>query len=365
MLGFEVSGIDRVRRVADAAHTLEILVKRFSINRFAARCLGTYLRRRAPPKSGVPPARRLLRFQIHGVRKDRRRRASRIIMALKFKFKSKDEIPADHLPLYAERDGGLVLDVEGAVDKAKLDEFRTTNAALLKERDELKQRFEGIDPEEVRQLKEAHQQAEEDRLLGRTKGSSAHASADGAKETEEDKERKLQAERERIEKVIEGRVKSIKGDLEKQVNQLTTERDTLNTRLAAIQIDQGVITVATKRGLRPTAMADITSRARTVFRLVNGVPTAFDSDGKSVRYGRDGLTPMSIDEWVDGQVAEAPHLFEANSGGGSGGNSNSAGGAGRGFGGKNPFKRETWNLTEQMKIAKSDPQLAARLNAAA
>ena len=284
-------------------------------------------------------------------------------MSLKFKCKSKDEIPADHLPLYAERDGAWVLDVEGAVDKAKLDEFRTTNVALLKERDELKQRFEGIDPAEVKQLKDAQQKAEEDRLLSRS--SASHASTDGARETEEDKERKLQAERERIEKVIEGRVKNFRGELEKQVNQLTTERDALNTRLATIQIDQGVFTVATKRGLRPTAMADITSRARTVFRLVNGVPTAFDADGKSVRYGRDGLTPMSIEEWVDGQVAEAPHLFEANSGGGSGGNNNSAGGAGRGFGGKNPFKQETWNLTEQMKIAKSDPPLAARLKAAA
>jgi hypothetical protein len=285
-------------------------------------------------------------------------------MPLKFKLKSREEAPAELANLYVERDGGLVLDVEGAVDKAKLDEIRTTNAALLKERDELKQRFEGIDPEEVRQLKEAHQKAEEDRLL-RAGAPLPSPLPGGARETEEDKERKLQAERERIEKVIEVRVKSIKGELEKQVTQLTTERDALNTRLAAIQIDQGVITVATKRGLRPTAMADITSRARTVFRLVNGVPTAFDSDGKSVRYGRDGLTPMSIDEWVDGQVAEAPHLFEANSGGGSGNSNSSAGGAGRGFGGKNPFKRDTWNLTEQMKIAKSDPQLAARLKAAA
>ena len=122
--------------------------------------------------------------------------------------------------------------------------------------------------------------------------------------------------------------------------------------------------MATKRGLRPTAMADITSRARTVFRLVNGVPTAFDSDGKSVRYGRDGLTPMSIEEWVDGQVAEAPHLFEANSGG-PGGRPHGPGGAGMHGIGKNPFKRDTWNLTEQMKIGKSDPQLAARLKAAA
>ena len=61
-------------------------------------------------------------------------------MPLKFKFKSKDEIPADHLPLYAEREGGWVLDVEGAVEKSKLDEFRNTNVSLLKERDDLKKR---------------------------------------------------------------------------------------------------------------------------------------------------------------------------------------------------------------------------------
>ena len=47
------------------------------------------------------------------------------------------------------------------------------------------------------------------------------------------------------------------------VRAVTTERDSLNARLTAIQIDQGVITAATKRGLRPTAIPDITARART------------------------------------------------------------------------------------------------------
>jgi len=27
---------------------------------------------------------------------------------------------------------------------------------------------------------------------------------------------------------------------------------------------------------------------------------------------------------------------------------------------KNPFRKETWNLTEQMKLQRNDPQLAAR-----
>jgi len=64
-----------------------------------------------------------------------------------------------------------------------------------------------------------------------------------------------------------------------------------------VQIDQGVISTATRRGLRPTALTDITARARSVFKLVNGAPRAFEADGQSVRYGRDGVTPMTLEEW--------------------------------------------------------------------
>ena len=50
-------------------------------------------------------------------------------MALK--FKTKDEIPAEHLPLHAERDDAWLIDVDGAVEKTKLDEFRATNVTLF------------------------------------------------------------------------------------------------------------------------------------------------------------------------------------------------------------------------------------------
>ena len=36
-------------------------------------------------------------------------------MALKFKIKSKDEVPAEHLSPYTDHDGAWHLDVEGAV----------------------------------------------------------------------------------------------------------------------------------------------------------------------------------------------------------------------------------------------------------
>jgi hypothetical protein len=258
-------------------------------------------------------------------------------MALKYKYTSKQEIPAEHQSLYVERDGAFYLDAEGVTDKAKADEMRNHNIELRKQLEERDARFAGVDPDEFRRL------AEEKRKL--------ELQAQGHKPEE-------------IDKLVTERLKGLKADWDKQFSAVTAERDSLNTRLTSIQIDQGIITVATKRGLRPTAIQDITSRARTVFKLVNGAPQAFEPDGKTVRYGKDGITPMTLEEWVDAQVADAPHLFESNAGGGAA--SNGAGGAaGVNRSVKNPFRKETWNLTEQMKLQKSDPGLAARLKAAA
>jgi hypothetical protein len=257
-------------------------------------------------------------------------------MALKYKYAKREEIPAEQINLYVEREGAFYLDAEGATDKVKADEMRNHNIELRKQLEQLNARFEGIDPEQVRQLAAEKQRLEEERQLKAGE----------------------------VDKVVENRVKSLKADWDKQLSTVTTERDSLTSRLTAIQIDQGVITTATKRGLRPTAIPDITARARTVFKLVNGAPRAFEADGQTVRYGRDGVTPMTLEEWVDAQVADAPHLFESNAGGGAAGNP-AGGGTGSNRSVRNPFRKETWNLTEQMKLQKSDPGLAARLKAAA
>ena len=257
-------------------------------------------------------------------------------MALKYKYAKREEVPVEHQSFYVEREGVFCLDAEGATDKVKADEMRSHNVELRKKLEELEVRFNGIDPDQVRQLSAEKERLEEEQRL---------------------KEGKYQ-------EVLETRLKNAKGEWDKERKTLTEDRDTLTSRLTAIQIDQGVTTAATKRGLRPTAIPDITSRARLVFRLVNGAPRAFEADGTTVRYGKDGVSPMTLEEWVDAQTSDAPHLFESNAGGGAA--SNSAGGAaGNKHTAKNPFRKETWNLTEQMKLQKSDPGLAARLKAAA
>jgi len=247
-------------------------------------------------------------------------------MPLKFKYATKQEIPAEQQAFYVERDGAWLLDADGVVSQTKLDEFRQNNIALS---NQLK-KFEGIDPDAVRLL------ADEKRKL----------------------EEAAQIKAGEVDKVVAARLRA---ELDKVHAPVVAERDALTARLTAIQIDQAVVAEATKRGLRPTAIPDITSRARTTFKLVNGVPQAFEADGQTARMGKDGVSPMTLAEWVDALVSDAPHLFEANAGGGA---------AGSGPGGvgnrsvKNPFRKETFNLTEAMKIEKNDPALAARLKAA-
>jgi hypothetical protein len=255
-------------------------------------------------------------------------------MALKLKYASRDQIPPEVAAHAVERDGAWTLEIEGAVDKGRLDEMRNTSVAALKERDELKTRFEGIDPDEVRKLVQEKKALEEQQRLKAGE----------------------------FDKVLEARLKTAKTEWDKQFAAVTSERDAANARLVTVEIDQAVLSEATKRGLRPTALPDITARARSTFKLVNGVPQALAADGQTVRVGKDGITPMTLAEWIDTQVSDAPHLFEANAGGGAAGNG--SGGVGN-RSVKNPFAKATWNLTEQMKLTKTDPALAARLKAAA
>ena len=264
-------------------------------------------------------------------------------MPLKYKFVKREEIPAEQSALYIEREGAFYLDVESVVEKAKADELRAHNIELRKQIEERDARFEGIDPEAVRSLQTATLKMQEEKAR--------------LEEEQRLKDGKFQ-------EVMESRLKAQKVDADKLLTSVTGERDAYFAQLTAIQIDQGVLTAATKRGLRPTALPDITARARQTFKLVNGVPQAFEADGKTVRYGKDGITPMTLEEWMDTQVSDAPHLFEANAGGGAA--SNGAGGAAASARTtKNPFRQESWNLTEQMKLQKSDPGLAARLKASA
>lgn len=95
-------------------------------------------------------------------------------MALAYEVESLDDVPEPLRDQYSEKDGRFVLEVQGAVPKAKLDEFRDNNIALM----EQVKRYEGIDPDRVAELerdqkdrerRKAEERGEYERLLGETK----------------------------------------------------------------------------------------------------------------------------------------------------------------------------------------------------
>jgi len=70
---------------------------------------------------------------------------------------------------------------------------------------------------------------------------------------------------------------------------------------------------------------------------------------------------VSLDEGLTVLAKEKPHLVKASGAGGSG----YRGGNGAGGAQVNPWKKETRNLTEQARLSRENPQLAANLKAQA
>lgn len=136
------------------------------------------------------------------------------------------------------------------------------------------------------------------------------------------------------------------------VASLEKELDALKGRLQVVLIDEAVAKSALKLGAVPGALDDIRARVRGRFRLDDDLqPVATDADGNRI-YGEDGK-PLSVENAVHQLTAKAPHLFGRQ------------GGAGAGFSGANPWAKSSWNVTAQMRIMKSDPEAARRLEAEA
>lgn len=78
-------------------------------------------------------------------------------------------------------------------------------------------------------------------------------------------------------------------------------------------------------------------------------------DGRTVLRSANGSRALTIEEWTRRQVEKATDGFARR-----GADAACEDGA---MPARNPFKRRFWNLTEQMRLRKSDPEFAAKLKA--
>jgi hypothetical protein len=242
-------------------------------------------------------------------------------MALKKIYENAEEIPAEAASMYSKNeDTGhhhLSVEVEGMVDKARLDDFRDNNIQLRKDVEaqqdlartseestqamaakmkELENKFSGIDLEEWATLqaekkavadKELIEAGEVDTLVNRRVEEVASA-----------KQREIDA----LTKTYESRISELNGDIKG-----------FDSQLSEMLIDNEITKIAADAGVRSSAMEDVLLRGRGVFRVKDGKAIAFDTEGRNV-YGDDAVTPLSINAWMGKLTENAPHLFDSSTG---------------------------------------------------
>lgn len=213
-------------------------------------------------------------------------------MGLKFQIAKLEDVPENVRSLYKQEGTGYVLDAEDVVPKTRLDEFRTNNIQLQQQLDKLKD----VDPVKYAELIQLQQEVAEGQLIKAGK----------------------------LEEVVTLRVTNMKKDLETQLNGTKTELSQANAQLAMLMIDNAVRQVAVQNGALTTALDDVVLRARTVYSMEKGQAVPKDDKGQVI-YGKDGQTPMTINDWLVNLKKTAPHLFAGSQGGGAGGGRNGAG----------------------------------------
>ena len=125
---------------------------------------------------------------------------------------------------------------------------------------------------------------------------------------------------------------------------------------AGISLEAEIRQLAREFGLEAKEATQIAEASRAGFRIVKGEPIPVAGDRHTVLLGADGVNVMSVAEWVERKAKGQPR--------GADGRWEMADGD-EVLPMRNPFRRKTWNLTEQMRLMRRDPKLAKRLKAEA
>ena len=223
--------------------------------------------------------------------------------------------------------------------QAEVDRLRTHSTKLLDEKkilktqfDEFKTEFDGIDPKNFKKVMDVFESSEEAKLIAEGK----------------------------LDEVIQKRTEkailtkdSVIDDLTKKFDDLQKNHNEIDHLYKTEKITNELRAEAEKLNVLPTAIDDVVYRGLSIFQVgENRDIEARDKDGNLVKVGNKALNP---ELFVKGLQESAPHFWPQSTGAGASGGSAHNNGV-------NPFKKgKNYNLTEQAKISKSDPELAARL----
>lgn len=207
-------------------------------------------------------------------------------MGLKYQITKLDDVPENVRSMYRPEGSVFVLDVDGAVPKDRLDEFRNNNIQLQQQLDKLKD----IDPVKYRELTVIQQKLEEKELLDKGE----------------------------VDKVVNLRVDQMRTEMQTTIDTQGAQLTAAQAQLNKLLVDNVVKSAALKHGVLAEAVDDVVLRAKSIYSVKDGVPTPTNEKGEVI-YSKDGKTPMPVEEWLTDLKKTARHLFAGSTGGGAGG----------------------------------------------
>jgi len=249
-------------------------------------------------------------------------------MKLKAVYQTLAEIPEAFRALFTERDGKYELtEVDGVKTGADIDRL---TEALRKERTDHAatkvslNKFAGYKPEDITAM--------EDKI--------AIFEADG-------KSGDIDA---KVNSLVEARTKTLTRENERLKTELSAEQvkgANLIKERNTDRIEVSVLNVAADL-VRTEALEDVKLHASRDLTI--------DESGAIVtRDDYAGGAGKPVKDWLAGKIEKSIHWQKTSTGGGS------TGGKGKNRGNANPWKKESWNETEQSRIAISEPATAERL----
>ena len=246
---------------------------------------------------------------------------------LKFQVDTIEGLPEALASEYTlnESDNKYYLNVDGAVSKTKLNEFRETNVTLMKELDTFKTKYANIDPEEFTKLKETFEQTKDKVVVDPADVEELNKLREEVitlKKSPDDNAAEIKKLSKQI-KALEDAKKTIESSTQERLTLLTQEKDQLAktatdlaTTLNSIRIESAVKEHAISAGVAPAGLEDVLLRARATLAHQDGKIVVLDSDG-TPKYAANGSDLMSVSEWMGGLKKSASHLFLAPRGSGA------------------------------------------------
>ena len=254
--------------------------------------------------------------------------------SLELSYASEDDIPENAKEYYTKEGEEWILTGVNGGGKKNIDRLTTSLANERNEHKTTKNKYSKLNGHDIDQL--LQRDSEYDELKIR-----AEKVDDG-----------------KIDEIVAVRIKNKLAPLERERDELkgkVTAYENEVTELKGKETTRKIKGALSKAALAAKvineAIGDVEDLGARLFEVTE--------DGQVVSRDGVGVTPgITPEMWLQDIQDKKPYWFPGNIGGGAGGSR-----GGQGAGGKNPWSYEGWNLTEQGKILRENPEKAGRMAA--